>query len=79
MRSPFKYFNSSPEVIRLTVMTYVRYPRSLCNVEDLLSERGIDICHETARPLWPSGSHCWPEATRVPASHAPAASKSSLN
>jgi transposase-like protein len=26
-------------------------PLSLRNVEDLLFERGIDICHETAR-LW---------------------------
>ena len=41
--NPFRYFNSSPEVIRLVVMMYVRYPLSLCNVEDLLFERGIDI------------------------------------
>ena len=52
MRSPFKYFNSSPEVIRLAVMLYVRYPLSLRNVEDLLAERGIDICHETVRLWW---------------------------
>jgi transposase-like protein len=52
MRSPFKYFNSSPEVIRLAVMMYVRYPLSLRNVEDLLSERRIDICHETVRLWW---------------------------
>ena len=38
----FRYFNSSPEVIRLVVMMYVRYPLSLRNVEDLLAERGID-------------------------------------
>ena len=49
MRNPFRYFNSSPEVIRLTVMMYIRYPLSLRQVEDLLFERGIDICHETAR------------------------------
>ncbi|GGE22738.1 hypothetical protein GCM10011529_31670 [Polymorphobacter glacialis] len=47
--SPFRYFNSSPEVIRLVVMMYVKYPLSLRNVEDLLAERGIDICHETVR------------------------------
>ena len=46
---PFRYFNSSPEVIRLAVMTYIRYPLSLRQVEDLLFERGIDICHETVR------------------------------
>ena len=52
MRNPFRYFNSSREVIRLTVMMYVRYPLSLRKVEDLLSERGIDICHETVRFWW---------------------------
>ncbi len=49
MSNPFRYFNSSPEVIRLVVMMYVRYPLSLRNVEDLLAERGIDISHETVR------------------------------
>jgi putative transposase len=50
--SPFKRFNSSPEVIRLAVLMYVRFPLSLRNVEDLLFERGIDICHETVRHWW---------------------------
>lgn len=50
--SPFRYFNSSPEVIRLAVMMYVRFPLSLRNVEDLLFERGIDICHEKVRFWW---------------------------
>jgi len=36
--NPFRYFNSSPEVIRLAVMMYVRYPLSLRNVEDLRHE-----------------------------------------
>jgi putative transposase len=52
MSDPFRYFNSSPEVIRLVVMMYVRYPLSLRNVEDLLAERGIDISHETVRFWW---------------------------
>ena len=58
MRNPFRYFNSSPEVIRLVVMMYIRYPLSLRQVEDILHERGIDISHETIRilrigsPLW---------------------------
>jgi putative transposase len=39
----FKYFHSSPEIIRLAVMMYARFPLSLRNVEDLLNERGIDI------------------------------------
>jgi len=46
---PFKYFHSSPEIIRLAVMMYLRFPLSLRNVEDLLHERGIDVCHETVR------------------------------
>jgi len=50
--SPFSYFNSSPEIIGLAVMMYVCFPLSLRNVEDLLFERGIDICHETARLWW---------------------------
>jgi putative transposase len=50
--SPFRCFNSSPEVIRLVVMMYVKYPLSLRNVEDLLAERGIDLCHETVRSWW---------------------------
>ena len=50
--SPFRYFNSSPEVIRLAVMLYVKYPLSLRNVEDLLHERGIDISYETVRYWW---------------------------
>ena len=56
---PFRWFDSSPEVIRLVVMMYVRYPLSLRNVEDLLFERGIDICHETVRYWWNRfGRHC---------------------
>ncbi len=50
--SPFRYFHSSPEVIRLVVIMYVRFPLSLRNVEDLLYERGIDLCHETVRLWW---------------------------
>ena len=52
INNPFRHFNSSPEVIRLVVMMYVRYPLSLRNVEDLLAERGIDISHETVRFWW---------------------------
>ena len=49
---PFKGFHSSPEIIRLAVMLYVRFPLSLRNVEDLLHERGVDIGHETVRYWW---------------------------
>jgi len=50
--SPFRYFNSPPEVIRLLVRMYVRFPLSLRNVENLLFERGMGICHETVRRWW---------------------------
>jgi hypothetical protein len=52
LHKPFRYFNSSPEVIRLTVMMYVCYPLSLRQVENLLFERWIDICHESVRIWW---------------------------
>ncbi len=52
MSNPFRYFNSSSEVIRLVVIMYVPYPLSLRNIEDLLAERGIDISHETVRVWW---------------------------
>jgi putative transposase len=51
-RSPFRYFKTSPEIIRLAVMIYVRFPLSLRNVEELLHELGIDISHETVRFWW---------------------------
>ena len=72
MNNRFRYFNSSPEVIRLAVMFYIRYPLSLRQVEDILFERGIDICHETAgspgraevseahdETLWPAVVDCY--------------------
>jgi len=39
-------------VIREVVMLYVRFPLSLRNVEDILSQRGYDFCHETVRLWW---------------------------
>ena len=51
-KNRFRWFDSSPEVVRLVVMMYVKYPLFLRNVEDLLFERGIDICHETVRLWW---------------------------
>ena len=50
-KNPFRYFKTSPEIIQLAVMMYVRFPLSLRNVEDLLHERGVDVCHESIR-LW---------------------------
>ena len=50
MSNPFRYFNSSPEVIRLVVMMYVKYPLSLRNVEDL--------CREASIPSHELPTHC---------------------
>ncbi|WP_174292594.1 IS6 family transposase [Sphingomonas bacterium] len=50
--SPFRCFSSSPEVIRLVVLMYVRFPLSRRNVEDLLFELGVDVSHETIRFWW---------------------------
>src|SRR5687768_18592165 len=52
MKNPFRYFKTSPEIIRLAVMLYIRFPLSLRNVEDLLHERGIDVSHENVRYWW---------------------------
>ncbi len=52
MSNPFRYFKTSPDVIRLTVMMYIRYPLSLRQVEEVLFERGIDISHETVCYWW---------------------------
>ena len=41
--NPFRYFNSSPEIIRLVVMMYIKYRLSFRNVEDLLAERGMEV------------------------------------
>ena len=48
----FRYFKTSPEVIQLAVMLYVRFPLSLRNVEDLLHERGVDVSYESVRYWW---------------------------
>jgi putative transposase len=52
MKNTFRYFKTSPEIIRLAVMMYVRYPLSLRQVEDILHERGIDVNYETVRAWW---------------------------
>ena len=64
--SPFRGFNASPEIIRLVVLMYVRSPLLLRNVEDLLFERGIDVCHETVRFWWNRFGPMFPKAVRRP-------------
>lgn len=47
----FEYFNTCSEIMRLAVMHHVRFPLSFRQVEDILQERGVDICHEIV-PFW---------------------------
>ncbi len=47
--SPFGYFKTSPEIIRVAVMMYIRFPLSLRNVEELLHVRAIQVSHMTVR------------------------------
>jgi putative transposase len=49
---PFKWFKTSPDISRLAVMMYVRFPISLRNVEDLLHDRGVEMSHETVGFWW---------------------------
>jgi transposase-like protein len=51
-RISFRYFKTSPEIIQLAVMLYVRFPLLLRNVEDLLHERGVDVSYESVRYWW---------------------------
>ena len=48
----FRYFKTSPEIIQLAVLLYVRFPRSLRNEEDLLHERGVDVSYESVWYWW---------------------------
>jgi len=48
----FGYFKTSPEIIQLAVMLWVRYPLSLRNVQDLLHELGVDVSYESVRYWW---------------------------
>ena len=48
----FRYFKTSPEIIQLAVMLYVRFPLSLRNVEYLLHEQGVDVSYESVRYWW---------------------------
>jgi putative transposase len=40
-----RYFKTSPEIIQLAVMLYVKFSQALRNVKDLLHERGVDVSY----------------------------------
>ena len=63
-RDPFKYFKTNPEIIRLAVMLFIRFPLSLRDVEDLLHERGIDV---SPRPTFGMRLFCGPQPYLSPA------------
>ena len=48
----FRYFKTSPEIIQLAVMLFVRFPLALRIVEDLFHERGVDVSYESVRYWW---------------------------
>jgi transposase-like protein len=50
MKNPFRYFKTSPEIIRLAVMMYVRFPLSLRQVEKLLHELMRKAMQRYGRP-----------------------------
>ncbi len=57
MNNPFRYFNSSPEVIRLAVMMYIRYPLWACHeFRGRMPRRGIVTLTAGFQLLWPSAS-----------------------
>ena len=45
--NPFRYFNTSPEILRVAMMMQVRLPLSLRQVENPLHERGTENSYET--------------------------------
>ncbi|KCZ86161.1 integrase catalytic subunit [Hyphomonas adhaerens MHS-3] len=57
-KNSFRYFKTSPEIIQLAVMMYVRFPLSVRSIEDLLRECGIDIYH--------NGSGTWTRSSSKP-------------
>lgn len=54
---PFKWFKTSPEIIRLAVMRYIRFPLSLPSIEDRFDEPGVEAGHDTVRYFWYRFTH----------------------
>ena len=48
--NPFRWFDSSPEVIRLVTMMYVRYPLSLRSEAMILVAMGANLLRRNAHP-----------------------------
>jgi hypothetical protein len=61
----FRYFKTSPEVIRIAVMLYVRFPLSLRNVEDLARTSAASTSRMKQCGAGGAGSPAWPSASAV--------------
>ena len=47
--SSYKGFRFPPEIISRCVWLYHRFPLSLRDVQELMLERGVEVCYETIR------------------------------
>ena len=47
MKNIFKWKHYQSEIIILCVRWYLKYPLSYRNLEEMMQERGLDICHTT--------------------------------
>ncbi len=68
--SSYRCYRFPAAVIQQAVWLYFRFPLSLRDVEDMLSQRGIDVSYETVR-LW-SVKFGLAYAKRLRRSHPPA-------
>jgi putative transposase len=48
----FRHFKTSPKIIQLALMLYVRFPLLLRNVEEMRHERGVDVSYESIWYWW---------------------------
>jgi IS6 family transposase len=65
-RSAFAGFRFPPDVIVLAVRWYLRFGLSYCDVEELLTERRIEVDHVTNYRWVQRFTLCWPRLA-VPA------------
>jgi transposase, IS6 family len=65
--SAFAGFRFPPDVIVLAVRWYLRFGLSYRDVEELLTERRIEVDHVTIYRWVQRSRHCWPRPPAVPA------------
>ena len=52
IKCSYRYLTTSPDIIQLAVMLYVRFSLSLRNVEDLLHKCSVDVSYKSVRHWW---------------------------